>query len=534
MGSRAVLAWAGLTALVALGLVALAPPWAQADEAAPIYDPSSVAVIELAMPQSSMEALEADPPSDEYQPGTFSLALGDGTPNGVGELSPPLEVGIRLKGSHGSFRPLADHKAGFKIKLNFVKGRKFLGLKKLTLNNMVQDPSMVHETLSYELFRAMGLPAPRTGYAYVRLNGVDYGVYLNLEAYDDISLPRWFGSTRHLYEADAPGTDVVPGGAEDFEVDEGDDEDLADLEALIAAVAGGPGDWSDGIDPVADLVQMTRAWAVERYVGHWDGYAGTATPSRPNNYYLHSDGAGRFSMLPWGTDQTWGSPSEFDEAAGGLLVNRCFADSDCWALYVDALADLPAQVAALGVGRQASCLAERLAPWQALEDEGRREYGPLQIAAGLADTRRFIADRPAELAAWLGAAPPPTAPAPPCRQVLRGDLPLPPPPTAGGQPRLRLGRIHIDGGLLKARLTLPAPGWLKLEAWLGGGSSGRRACEPVTRFHRAAVAPVSCPLAATASRRLRWGTRPLTVRATLATRDGGAIAVSRTVELPRR
>ena len=45
-------------------------------------------------------------------------------------------------------------------------------------------------------------------------------------------------------------------------------------------------------------------WAVEKYVGHIDGYSGRG-PGRPNNYYLHATRPGRFRMLPWGTDQTW-------------------------------------------------------------------------------------------------------------------------------------------------------------------------------------------------------------------------------------
>ena len=33
----------------------------------------------------------------------------------------------------------------------------------MTLNNMVQDESMIHETLGYAILRAAGIPAPRTG-----------------------------------------------------------------------------------------------------------------------------------------------------------------------------------------------------------------------------------------------------------------------------------------------------------------------------------------------------------------------------------
>ena len=86
---------------------------------------------------------------------------------------------------------------------------------------------MVHETLGYEVLRAAGVPAPRTGLAYVRVNEQSYGLYLNLETYDDISLSRLFGTTQHLYEAEAGehGVDVTPGGAGEFEVDEGDEDD---------------------------------------------------------------------------------------------------------------------------------------------------------------------------------------------------------------------------------------------------------------------------------------------------------------------
>ena len=153
--------------------------------------------------------------------------------------------------------------------------------------------------------------------------GSNYGVHLNVETYDDVSLlPHWFASTQHLYEADTPGVDVRPDSQDEFEVDEGDPP-LTDLEALIAAANDNAGDWSDGMSGVADLDEMAKMWAVERYVGHWDGYAGVALPFdppvRPNNYYLHSDESGLFSMLPWGTDQTWGTDVEFDEPAGGLL-----------------------------------------------------------------------------------------------------------------------------------------------------------------------------------------------------------------------
>jgi hypothetical protein len=533
-------------ALVASPAAAIGPP----DPAASMYTPDSIVAIDLTLPQASLEALETEPPSDEYQEGTFSLATTDGTPEGTGEFSPPLTVGVRLKGGHGSFRPLSE-KAAFKLKLNFIKGQKFLGLKKMTLNNMVQDPSMVHETLAYEAFRSFGVPASRTGYAYLRVNGLDYGLYLNLETLDDVSLPHLFGSTRHLYEADAPGTDVSPGSEKNFEVDEGDDEDLTDLEALIAAANDKVGDWSDGMAAVADLGEMAKMWAVERYIGHWDGYAGQAAPFRPNNYYLHSEdtgpAAGIFQMLPWGTDQTWETEVEFDEPAGGLLFNECLADSDCGALYVGALEGLQAPIASLELDRQARCLAEQLAPWQALEDVDRREYDAEEIAEGVATARDFIADRPQELAEWLGAEAPasviddqPCHPVPPDETppTVAGPGPAATPNPGGPTPApgatIRLRRIAIDGGALKARVRLPVAGRVKLAAWIGAEASGRLACAGRYEGRAAGVTSVRCRITEAALRRLESGRLRLTVKAFLVARSGERLAAVRTVDLPRR
>jgi spore coat protein CotH len=51
-----------------------------------------------------------------------------------------------------------------------------------------------------------------------------------------------------------------------------------------------------------DRSQLIRMWAVENFVGHWDGYTGPLN----NNYFIRSNTSGKFVMLPWGADQTFG------------------------------------------------------------------------------------------------------------------------------------------------------------------------------------------------------------------------------------
>lgn len=397
------------------------------DPVAWLYDPAAVVEIDLSLPQESRAALAVNP--REYQSGSFSLTAGGGTYG-------PLAVGVRLKGWAGSFRGL-DGKAAFKIKFNHsVSGQRFFGLKKLTLNNMVQDPSMLHETLAYDVFRAAGIAAPRTGYAYVRVDGDDYGVYLNVETPDDVFLRRWFTSTRHLYEG-TPGADVTAAKAADLEIDEGPEDDRGDLDALVAAVAG-YGDLEQRLAGVADLEQMTTMWAVERYIGHWDGYSGDSSV-QPNNYFLHSDVSGRFSMLPWGTDQTFGRRLPFVDVHG-VLFTQCLADETCGSMYRSAVERLPALTAGLELDDLITSTAGMLAPWQATDP--RREYSPAQIDAGVASTRSFLATR------WTDAFDP---------AFWGGQADVTPPDTtitAGPKRRIRRSR----GELVRLRFTSTEPG----------------------------------------------------------------------------
>jgi hypothetical protein len=182
--------------------------------------------------------------------------------------------------------------------------------------------------------------------------------------------------------------DVVPGAAGAFEVDEGSESNLSDLEDLIAAVHGPAEGWTDRVGQVADLDQMTRMWAVEKYIGHWDGYAGGI-----NNFYLHSDDAGLFSMLPWGTDQTWMSrlPYGTDFTRGKLFI-RCLADPACEAMYRTALDSVRAIIAGLDLEERVESTASVLAPWQLIDP--RREYSLAKIEAAVAGVSQFLQVRP--------------------------------------------------------------------------------------------------------------------------------------------
>jgi hypothetical protein len=511
-------------ALTLLGLLTC-PALAAADEAESLFNPGAVAEIDFTLPPASLQKLEEEPETDEYQHAAITVKAG-------GQTHELADVGFRLKGGNGSFRELTG-KAAFKVKFaEFVKKQKLLGLKKLTLNNMIQDPSMVHETLTYGLFHSMGLPAPRTGYAVVRLNGVLYGTYLNLETYDDVMLPRFFATTQHLYEADAAGVDVRTGEAGTFEVDEGDELDISDLKALIEAVNDEEGDWSDNVGPVADLEEMTRAWAVERYVAHWDGYAGTAAPFRPNNYYLHSDEAGVFQTLPWGTDQTWEPEKEveFDEPAGGLMFNECLADASCRQLYLAGLSEVRCAALDGDAATHAAQLGSMLAPYQEGEDETRRETSPEEIAAELEAVEAFAMFRPFQLEEFLAAEGMFPGGVDPCLPPSGGSTVYPvemPPPSerSAPAPPAKLGFVSRRGKRLRIDVVSPREEELKLTV----KAAGRRVCGKRNAV-RTGPATVYCRLSRFAISKLKDGPLRLQVGVRFLA-DGTSL--TRQVRLPR-
>jgi hypothetical protein len=532
-------------ALLLLGC--LCAPAALADEAAQIYSPGQVFFIDLTLSPTEKAKLEAEP--GEYVKGTFSMEKSsDGTPSGTEvPFVSSQATEIRLKGNvGGSFRGLSK-KAAFKLK--FKKTETVLGLRKMTLNNMVQDPSMLHETLAYAAFRAAGVSASRTGYAYVRLNGEDIGTYLDLENLDETGLTRIFGSfdknTQHLYEGE-DGHDVSPGEASEFEVDEGSEGDISDLENLIEVVNGAPGEgesWSEHVSARANLTEMTKMWAVEKYIDHWDGYSGHAEPNlKPNNYYLFSEPSGRFQMLPWGADQTWiptkGFPSRevTFEGKGGVLFNKCLEDAACFRQYWEALKEVTTAITAFGPQALAESTATTLAPWQAEEiANGRPEYDATEIkegSFGVDETIEFIEGRQAEAETWLAENEPPPIEVPPINPPSGGSRQT---PSVSTPPVPGLLFVHSarSGRRLNATVQVAGAGFVSLRASVKTKKGRSRVCEGGTPIGAARKVTLRCKLSKAAMSALKRHVLRLKLIFTVTLADGRTETVVRFKRLAR-
>lgn len=309
------------------------------------------------------------------------------------------DVGVRLKGSRGSFRPVDDRPA-LTINLDkFVKGQSFYGLNKFHLNNSVQDPSLLNEIIGSELFLAAGVPTARATHARVRFDGRDLGFYVLKEGYNRRFLKR------HFKQADG---NLYDGGF------------LMDVDENLHKSSGdGPENWRDLValwdaanEPdlakrkprlaaVLDLDRFMTFTALELLTGHWDGY----TQNRNNYRLYHNPETDQFVFIPHGMDQLFRdvnyqiTPGISESGRGrgrggfrrnGVVATRVFEVTDFQRQYLDRMGQLlEKEFTAEWLGAQINRVEARVRSQLASTDPQFVSY----FSAHARNMRRQLADR---------------------------------------------------------------------------------------------------------------------------------------------
>ena len=255
------------------------------------------------------------------------------------------DVGVRKKGFLGS---QSDTKPSLKLRFDKYVDDQTLGgvMKRMTLNNSVQDPSMVNTCLSYRVFAAAGSPAPRCNFATVSVNGKNLGLYVHVEEIKKPFLARHFESKDgNLYEGTISDFTPEYRGTIEKKTNE-DDDDWSDIDAVVAALQDRSDAGLEALGEIVDLDRFLSFWATEVLIGHWDGYAGNR-----NNYQFYREPGGRFVFIPWGPDDTFhleDDPNPFDNIsdpppsvlAAGAIPNRLYNHADWRTKYAARLKEI--------------------------------------------------------------------------------------------------------------------------------------------------------------------------------------------------
>lgn len=133
-------------------------------------------------------------------------------------------VAIRAKGNTSLSNVSSMDSDRYSLKLEFdhyEEGKTFNGLDKLCLNNLIQDNTMMKDYLVYQMMADYGVDAPLCSYAYITVNGEDWGLYLAVEGVEDSFLTRNFTSDDgNLYKPDTMSFGAGPGNGKDFDMTE--------------------------------------------------------------------------------------------------------------------------------------------------------------------------------------------------------------------------------------------------------------------------------------------------------------------------
>ena len=174
-----------------------------------LFDSSRVHTIEITM--DDWDGLIANAAAEEYRQCELTI---DGEKIGT--------VGIRAKGntSLSSVATLGSERYSFKIEFDqYTKGKTYHGLDKLSLNNMIQDATMMKDYLAYTLMNKMGVPSSLCSYVMIYVNGEPWGLYLAAEAVEDAFLERNGMTKGELYKPDSMSFGGGRGNGRDFDIE---------------------------------------------------------------------------------------------------------------------------------------------------------------------------------------------------------------------------------------------------------------------------------------------------------------------------
>lgn len=229
----------------------------------------------------------------------------------------PIRVRVRVKGRSGSFRPVRENPS---LTLDVVgEGNLVGGVRRVHLDNAVEDPGRLHAAFGAEAFRRLGIPSPLVMWARVEFNGRSLGWYVLKEGFTQGFAER-SGLGSGITLAEPPSGSEV-GGELDIKAGGGSAVPaLATWRELGAWLARNPHSQDrEALGKWVDLDSFERFAAGEVILAHRDGYS-----LARNNFRLAFSSSG-IRWIPWGMDQLLVSRTfPVDPVFSGSLAKACF------------------------------------------------------------------------------------------------------------------------------------------------------------------------------------------------------------------
>ena len=216
-------------------------------------------------------------------------------------------VGLRAKGNNS--RRLTEKyghdRYSLKVEFDHYTFGSYYGLDKFSLDSSFQDNSYMKTWITFDMMEHMGVPTPLCSYAWVRVNGEDWGLLLAIEEPEEAFAKRNYGADHgQLYKPDykslnAENADLHLRYTDDafesydnifrhakFDIADADKRRV--IEALKMLSTG------ENLEAAINVEEVLRYFTVQVFVVNMDSYLGKTG----HNYFLYEED-GILSILPW-------------------------------------------------------------------------------------------------------------------------------------------------------------------------------------------------------------------------------------------
>ena len=276
-----------------------------------LFDRDAVPLVELTLPPERWKHLLDHALDEDYEPACMVF---DGISLGT--------VGLRFKGAQGTLVDCVDKSTGtiicdklsMKVKFNEINpNKRFHGVKRLNFNSLIKDPTKLRERLGYDLYRDMGIYAPRSSWAVLRVNGESYGLFAMVEQIDGrFTANRWpANGGGNLFKEAWPSTSRANFYQDRLKTNKNTGAPNTIMEFYYSLSAAAPEQRFTVLARWMDTDYLHRYMAVDDAIFNADGCTAFYSHSRANstvnhNFYLYQEQHRNFFwMIPWDLDITF-------------------------------------------------------------------------------------------------------------------------------------------------------------------------------------------------------------------------------------
>jgi len=237
------------------------------------------------------------------------------------------DVGVHFRGNTSYMMVSEGRKRSLSISVDFLhKEQALYGYHGFNLLNSAQDPTFMRSALYNEMARDY-IPAPKSNWVRLAINGEDWGIYVNVQEFNKDFLRDWYGTTKGA-RWKIPGS---PGGRGGFAYlgddpaayktiydirSKDDPKAWADLIRLCKVLNSTPADRLEkALEPLLDVDATLKFLALDIAAVNNDGYW-----TRASDVGVYEDEQGRFHIAAHDANETFEEAEQMGRGGGGSGV----------------------------------------------------------------------------------------------------------------------------------------------------------------------------------------------------------------------